>query len=50
MLKNIPKIIESDSEIQDKCSWWYNKNDQAVYRYNDVTESWELVSASAVDK
>lgn len=50
MLKNIPKIIESDSEIQDKCSWWYNTNDQAVYRYNDITESWELVSASAVDK
>lgn len=50
MLKNIPKIIESDSEIQDKCSWWYNKNDQAVYRYNDITESWELVSASAADK
>lgn len=50
MLKNIPKIIESDSQIQDKCSWWFNTNEGVIYRYDDVKESWVIIASSDADK
>lgn len=50
MLKNIPKIIESDSQIQDKCSWWFNTKEGVIYRYDDTKESWVIIASSDADK
>lgn len=50
MRKNIPQIIESDSQIQDKCSWWFNTNEGVIYRYDDAKESWVPIDMSDSDK
>ena len=41
-MKNIHKIIESPTEIIDKCSWWYNTITGEILRWNDTI--WEVVS------
>ena len=41
-MKNIHKIIESPTEITDKCSWWYNTITGETLRWNDTI--WEVVS------
>ena len=46
-MKNINKIIESDFEISDKCSWWYDTQKNIVKRY--TTGRW-VPSASYYKK
>lgn len=46
MQKNINKIIESNIEIQDKCSYWFNTDNKVLYRYNPTTEKWEPIDMS----
>ena len=41
-MKNIHKIIESPTEIVDKCSWWYNTITKELLRW-DGTE-WDKLS------
>ena len=41
-MKNIHKIIESPTEITDKCAWWYNTITGEILRWNDTI--WEVVS------
>ena len=41
-MKNIHKIIESPTEITDKCSWWYNTITGEILRWNGTI--WEVVS------
>lgn len=43
-MKNINKIIESDFEISDKCSWWYDTQKNIVKRY--TTGMWVPISGS----
>lgn len=43
-MKNISKIIESDFEISDKCSWWYDTQKNIVKRY--ATGMWVPISGS----
>ena len=41
-MKNIHKIIESPTEILDKCSWWYNTITGETLRWNGTV--WEAIS------
>lgn len=41
-MKNIHKIIESPTEITDKCAWWYNTITGETLRWNGTI--WEVVS------
>lgn len=46
-MKNIHKIIESPTEITDKCSWWLDTNTNILYRWDDVTEAWVTITSPA---
>ena len=41
-MKNIHKIIESPTEIMDKCAWWYNTITGETLRWNGTI--WEVIS------
>lgn len=41
-MKNIHKIIESPTEIMDKCAWWYNTITGETLRWNGTI--WEAIS------
>ena len=41
-MKNIHKIIESPTEIIDKCAWWYNTITGETLRWNGTI--WEVIS------
>ena len=41
-MKNIHKIIESPTEIMDKCSWWYNTVTGETLRWNGTI--WEVIT------
>ena len=41
-MKNIHKIIESPTEIMDKCAWWYNTITGETLRWNGTI--WEAMS------
>ena len=41
-MKNIHKIIESPTEIMDKCAWWYNTITGETLRWNGTV--WEAIS------
>ena len=43
-MKNIHKIIESPTEIKDKCAWWYNTITGETLRWNGTI--WEAISQS----
>lgn len=42
-MKNIHKIIESPTEIMDKCAWWYNTITGETLRWNGTI--WEAISS-----
>lgn len=42
-MKNIHKIIESPTEIMDKCAWWYNTITGETLRWNGTI--WEVISS-----
>ena len=44
-MKNIHKIIESPTEIKDKCSWWYNTTTGETLRWNGTI--WEEIDTSS---
>ena len=43
-MKNIHKIIESPTEIMDKCAWWYNTITGETLRWNGTI--WEEIDTS----